>query len=75
MRIILTVGAMLATALLIISTSKNPVTGRPELRTDHQLCLEVEEELRTQVALGMITEEQAGQVADRCFRTFTPGGN
>jgi len=73
--VILTVTAMLGAALLIIESYEKPVRRLSSTRTDAQLCREVKEEVYIQAEAGMITEEQAAAIAERCFNTFVKGAN
>ena len=45
----------------------------PKHRSDYELCQDVTEEVNIQVDEGMLTQQQADDISDRCFRQF--GGN
>lgn len=39
-------------------------------RSDHELCVEVAEEVQRSVEAGLISQFDADQIVERCFNTF-----
>jgi len=60
--------------LLAIIFSTGPEQHKAQAaRTDYELCQEVEVELQIAVEQGMITEQEARRITDRCFDLFAGG--
>lgn len=67
-RLVLSVTVMMAVAVSIVSGA----TKQLEIdRTDRQICEEVRHELNIQAQIGLISQEEANKISDRCFKTFT----
>ncbi len=63
---ILSVSVLLLSAISIVDFHEKQET----FRTNNELCQEVAEEVNLQVEAGLVTQDEADRISQRCFALF-----